>query len=111
MYQVAEPLNFVDMTDLDIESEWNPQYEDLTDAGYESPLSQPQTPQTGLMYECNFCLQDHAPLIPCNSNYAFLLPLLASYYYAAPLYVKEEVADDGIIESNYRKWLVSVTPR
>lgn len=110
MYSVAEPSNFVDMTDLDIESEWNPQYEDLVDSGYESPLSQPQTPQLGLMYECTFCLQDHAPLVPCNSNYTFLLPQLASYFYAAPL-IKEEVTDDGIIESNYRKWLVSVTPR
>lgn len=111
MYHVAEPVNFVDMTDLEIESEWNPQYEDTLDDGYHSPLSQPQTPTTELMYECNFCLQEHSPSAPCHSNYTFLLPTLASYTYAEPLYVKEDVSLDGIIESNYRKWLVSVTPR
>ncbi|SGZ51865.1 CIC11C00000004661 [Sungouiella intermedia] len=109
MYQVAEPQNFIDI-DIDFESEWNPHYLDSYVDTPESPLSQPQTPVTGLMYECNFCLQEHSPSMPCNSNYVFLLPQLASYTYASP-FQEEKQLDDGIVESNYRKWLVSVTPR
>lgn len=110
MYLANDTNNFVDF-DMDLESEWNPHYTDSYLGTPQSPLLLPQTTASGLMYECPFCLQQHAPSERCNSNYVFLLPHLASSYtYASPFH-EEELPDDGIVESNYRKWLVSVTPR
>lgn len=110
MYLIANTLSFVDV-DIDFESEWNPHYTDSYLEEPQSPLSLPQVSASGLMYECSFCLQPHAPSMPCNSNYVFLLPSLASSYTYESPFRNEKLADDGIVESNYRKWLVSVTPR
>lgn len=108
MYSVSEPRNFVDVTDLDIESEWNPHYED-------SPLlapEEPQLPSQGFLYECAHCLATHSPSLPCNElDYSFQLPDSAGYQYQVPQYVAETSHANAFIESNYRKWLVSVTPR
>lgn len=115
-YSYAEDLEltppFVDNTDLDIELEWNPQYEDSPVVHPASSASSPQLPSEGFLYECAFCLLRHSPNSPCSeSHYSFALPLLASYSYNAPLYYQEPVdRSNGIIQSNYRKWLVSVAP-
>lgn len=104
MYSFSEPRDFVDLTDLDIESEWNPHYED-------SPVTEPQLPSSGLLYECSFCLTSHLPAQPCNdSHYTLSLPELASYLYSTPVYEPVNQSND-LIQSNYRKWLVSVAPR
>lgn len=109
MYSVSEPNNFVDLTDLDIESEWNPQYDD-------SPLIQPvESPHisaesgSDLMYECAFCLTLHLPLLPCSDNYTFALPESALYSYQPVAYEEPVLSQsNGAIQSNYRKWLVSL---
>lgn len=119
MYSVAEPRDFVDYTDIDIELEWNPQYQDSPVLLANEPdwidEESPNSPADGFLYECAFCLHAHSPSLPCNgANYTFQLPLLAlhRYSYEAPVYHHEESGDsNGIIELNYRKWLVSVTPR
>ncbi|KAF3989857.1 hypothetical protein FT663_03428 [Candidozyma haemuli var. vulneris] len=119
MYSVDQPRDFVDYTDLDIESEWNPQYQDSPVLEANEPdwfdESTPGSPADGFMYECAFCLHQHSPSSPCNgSNYTFKLPQSASHAfgYEPPVYRQEPVErSNGIIQSNYRKWLVSVTPR
>lgn len=108
MYSFSEPRNFVDNTDLDIESEWNPHYEDSAD--YQSPQTEPESPNLGLMYECPHCLVAHSLDAPCNElSYTFALPLSAYYTYDTPVYVEDRsLKTNTIIEANYRKWLVSV---
>lgn len=109
MYSLSEPRDFVDVLDLDIESEWNTQYDSLT----ASPLSEPTSPTEELLYGCAFCLSDHAPSQPCelDSEYSLQLPSAADYSYQAPVYREEKPHSASMIQSNYRKWLVSVTPR
>lgn len=108
MYSFSEPRYFVDNTDLDIESEWNPHYEDTP---VHTPDLEPQSPTLGLLYECAHCLSSHSPSVPCTeSNYAFALPDSAAYSYLMPVFVADTSLDSTIIEQNYRKWLVLVTP-
>lgn len=116
MYSVEQPRDFVDYTDLDIESEWNPQYQDSPPLEADEPEwfdETPVSPHEGLMYECAFCLHAHLPLLPCGGlNYTFKLPQLALHAYGYDTPRLEPVErSNGIIQLNYRKWLVSVTPR
>ncbi|KAF5210174.1 hypothetical protein FOB63_002831 [Clavispora lusitaniae] len=109
MFSISEPRDFVDVLDLDIESEWNPHYE----SSPSSPMSEPESPKS-LLYECAFCMMSHSPSQPCNVDeheYSWNLPQSAEYQYSAPVYVEEKPSHASIIQSNYRKWLVSVTPR
>lgn len=109
----SEPQFFFDNTDLDIESEWNPQYQDSPLVhSTDSTISTPSSPTEGFLYECAFCLSRHSPSAPCSdSHYKFALPESASYSYDTSFHYQEPVdRSNGIIQSNYRKWLVSVTP-
>lgn len=109
MYSFSEqPQHYVDNTDLDFESEWNPHYEDSSD--YQSPQSVPESPSMALMYECPHCLANHSLDAPCNElSYTFALPQSAYYTYDAPVYIEDRsLKANTIIEANYRKWLVSV---
>lgn len=109
MYSLQEPYDFVDVIDLDIESEWNPHYDSLPS----SPLSEPASPSEDLLYCCAFCLAAHSPSHPCEleSDYSLQLPDAAGYNFQTPVYREEKSRSASMIESNYRKWLVSVTPR
>lgn len=108
MYSLGEPHDFVDVLDLDIESEWNTQYDSLAS----SPLSEPASPSQDLLYGCAFCLTAHEPSQPCelDNEYSLQLPAAAGYNFEAPVY-REKSHSASMIQSNYRKWLVSVTPR
>ncbi|OBA21064.1 hypothetical protein METBIDRAFT_11643 [Metschnikowia bicuspidata var. bicuspidata NRRL YB-4993] len=115
MYTFSAPQNFVDNTDLDIESEWNTQYV-LSASEASSPLShvhEPASPSPEFLYECSFCMTAHLPAAPCEEEHAYTLqlPLNASYSYQRPIFVPEQPLLSTFLESNYRKWLVSVTPR
>ncbi|KAM9899107.1 hypothetical protein OXX80_013378 [Metschnikowia pulcherrima] len=117
MYTFAAPQNFVDNTDLDMESEWNTQYVSSSSES-SSPLfsaEEPESPTSELLYECAFCMSSHSPTTPCDTgynNYTLQLPKHAHYTYQEPIYVEEkEKSSNTFLESNYRKWLVSVTPR
>lgn len=110
MYSFSEPSHFVDNTDLDIESEWNPHYEDSAD--YHTPQTVPESPSLSWMYECPHCLGAHSLDAPCAElSYTFALPQNAFYRHETPLYVEDRsLKSNAIIEANYRKWLVSVNP-
>ena len=110
MYTFTEPQNFVDNTDLDIESEWNPHYEDPSDG--QPPQSVPESPNLGWMYDCPHCNSAHSFDAPCNElSYSFALPQSAYYLHETPLYVEDRSPKSNtIIEANYRKWLVLVSP-
>ncbi|GEQ68256.1 hypothetical protein JCM33374_g1923 [Metschnikowia sp. JCM 33374] len=117
MYTFSAPQHFVDNTDLDFESEWNTQYEPSSSES-NSPLffgDEPESPSSELLYECSFCMSSHSPSSPCEHghHYTLQLPSSAAYSYREqqPLYVEEKSSQNTFLESNYRKWLVSVTPR
>lgn len=115
MFSFSEPRDFVDWTDLDIESEWNPHYEDLpVSTPLVSPEAEPQLPSEPFLYECVFCLQSHLPMTPCDHNnysHQLKLPQLAMYPDTfggmSPEFPERK---NSFLESNYRKWVVSVTP-
>lgn len=115
MYTFSEPQYFVDNTDLDMESDWNTQYVSSS-LESESPLfyADETVSNNGLLYECPFCMSSHAPHAKCNAsshNYTLQLPQNAHYSFEEPVYVEEKLQLNTFLESNYRKWLVSVTPR
>lgn len=103
MYAIAEPTHFFDSMDLNIESEWNTHYETS-----EAPMWEPTSPSTEFLYECSFCLGSHAPSAPCETGYSWSADD-SEYTYLLPLVTP--ASQSTFLASNYRKWLVSVTPR
>lgn len=97
-----------------------------------SPLDVPSDVDDHLMYECWFCQSHHEPNEACNGhNYATsttgdnYIPRTqprddSITSYALEVFGNESTSEGGeneilnsneLIQSNYRKWLVNMTPR